>query len=68
MLKITFKRTDDELLLAGPPEWVYHSAKPEGENREEDPQGEVRQLIKQVTDRIHLLEQEMPAGAGEASL
>jgi hypothetical protein len=57
VLKISFKRADDEMLPLGRAEWVYRSVK-EGQDGPDDPQGEVKRLIRQVSGRLGALEQE----------
>jgi hypothetical protein len=58
VLKVSFKRVDNEMIPTGPAEWVYRTYKRPAENNPENPQLEIEQLLRQLTERIADLEVE----------
>jgi RNA polymerase sigma factor (sigma-70 family) len=62
VLKVSFKRVNNEMIPTGPAEWVYQSypLKPAAEKKA-DPRTEVEGLIRQLAGRIARLDQERQA-------
>jgi RNA polymerase sigma factor (sigma-70 family) len=67
MLKVNFKREGNEMILAGPPEWVYRSSRPNPaeENTEKNSPDEIKALIGLLADRIVVLESEQKSWQDE---
>jgi hypothetical protein len=59
VLKVSFKREGNDMILAGRPEWVYRSSRPNPtvENKQTTPD-EIKALIDLLADRIVVLESE----------
>jgi RNA polymerase sigma factor (sigma-70 family) len=58
-LQITFRRVDGEMCPVGPTKWLFRTAKPAAGDNRTDEQSEIERLIKQLSERVVGLEQEL---------
>jgi hypothetical protein len=65
VLKLGFRRLGNDMRATEVSEWVYRPADPGRKEAGKDPRAELRRLIKQVRDRVAVLERGIRDGAPE---